>query len=322
MNQSNKAKPTVAIAIVTWNSAGEIGKCLEPLQKLSENWEVWVADNDSKDETVEIIRREFPRVNLIANRENLGFAEGCNQIINRTKTDFVLLLNPDAIAQADTLEAMLEEFAPQKEVGAWAVKIQNEDGSLQKNCYPFPTLKKNTIDSLGLYRFFGAKWREDNLYSDFFDHEAEKHVDWLLGAFVLVRREVLDIIKGVPEDYFLFAEDLDLCWQIQKAGYKIAYSPKFTVVHASNKSAGQLPSEWRVERTILSKYAFCYKNFGALQTKLIQLVDFIGTNVGIMLLSVKQPKAEQIKIWKMDRKFIWKGLKLSRKDLLEILHTC
>lgn len=321
MTETNPMKPTVAIAIVTWNSADEIRKCLKPLQALPENWEVWVADNDSKDETVEIVKSEFPRVNLIDNKANLGFAEGCNQIINRTRTDFVLLLNPDAIADAETLNAMVTEFAPQKEVGAWAIKILYEDGRLQPNCFAFPTLRKNTIDNLGLYRFFGAKWREDVLFSDFFDHESEKNVDWLKGAFVLLRREVLDVIKGVPEDYFMFAEDLDLCWQIQKAGYKVAYNPKFTVIHLANQSAGKLPSQWRVERTTLSKYAFCFKNFGALQTRLIQLTDFVGVTAGIWNLSLRKSESNQINIWKMDRKFIWKALKSSRSDLTKILHT-
>src|SRR5687767_6657826 len=110
-------KKSLTISIVTWNSENEIADCLKALEAAPADWEVWVADNFSADNTVKIIRENFPLVKIIENKENLGFAAGNNQIFGQTKTDYVLLLNPDTIVSVEAIEAAIEEIEKHLEVG-------------------------------------------------------------------------------------------------------------------------------------------------------------------------------------------------------------
>lgn len=312
---------SVAIAIVTWNSAKEIAECLAPLESLPENWEVWVADNASSDDTVEIVREQFPNVKLIANAENLGFAEACNQIVKQTATDFVLFLNPDAIAEKDELEKSLDEIVKQSDVGVLGVKVSDENGVLQKSCYKFPTVLNSFVEKLGFYRVLSDDKKRDLLLGDFFDHQTSREVDWLYGAFMLARREACEKVGGIPEDYFLFAEDLDFCYRIKQSGYKVWFYAEAEIVHKGNQSAGQLPSEWRVERTLLSKYAFCFIQFGWLKTRLIQLIDLIGNLTDTAILKLRKPDSALIAESKIYRRFIKKALKMNKAEIFKLLHT-
>jgi GT2 family glycosyltransferase len=312
---------SMAIAIVTWNSVKEIAECLAPLQSLPENWKVWVADNASSDATVEIVRTQFPKVNLIANAENLGFAEACNQIARQTETDFILFLNPDSVADKNNLEKSLDEIAGNPEIGVLGVKLSDENGVFQKSCYKFPTVFNSFVEKLGFYRFLSETQKRDYLLGDFFDHQSSREVDWLYGAFMLTRRTAFESAGGIPEDYFLFAEDLDFCYRIKQAGYKIWFYAEAEIVHKGNQSAGQLPPAWRVERTVLSKYAFCFIHFGWFQTRLIQLIDLIGNSTETVIAKARKPDSVFINESKIYRAFIKKALKMNKKKVFKLLHT-
>lgn len=314
-----KSPKSCAIAIVTWNSAKEIAECLAPLEALPENWQVWVADNASTDETVKIIEEQFPFVKLIANRENLGFAEACNQIAFGTATDFVLFLNPDSIAAPDALEKSLDEITANPEIGILGVKIIKENGDLQRTCFRYPTLFNSFIEKLGFYRFLSAAQKREFLLGDYFDHLSSRETDWLVGAFMLSSRAAIEKVGGIPEDYFLFAEDLDFCYRVRQAGYKIWFSAGTQIVHKGNQSAGQLPSEWRVERTVLSKYAFCFIHFGWLRTWLIQLIDLTGYYLDSAIVRLRKSDPKFLIEAKIYRKFIKKALKMNRTQIFSLL---
>jgi GT2 family glycosyltransferase len=315
-----KKMPTVAVSIVTWNSSAEIGECLLALADLPENWEVWVVDNNSADATVEIVRNEFPFVKLIANPDNKGFAEANNQVINQTETDYVLLLNPDTRAAVRGLERSLEIIEENPQIGLLGVRLCNDDGTLQTTCFHFPTAWKNYVDAVGLERLYSKEKIEEMFAGDYFAHDEPRPVDWVKGAFMLARRAAIEKAGAVPEDYFMFAEDLDFCWQISQSGYQIWFSPEVSVIHKSNKSAGQLPSNWRVERTTLSKYLFCLKNFGSFKGRFIQLTDLIGVNYKIFRRSLKDPKSTDIAEWKRSRREIFRSVFMSRGQIRAKLH--
>ena len=310
-----KKMPTVAVSIVTWNSSAEIGDCLRSLAHLPENWEVWVVDNNSSDNTVELVRNEFPFVKLVANSDNKGFAEANNQAINQTETDYVLLLNPDTQATVEGLEKSLETIEENPKIGILGVRLCNDDGSLQTTCFHFPTVWKNTVDAIGLQKLYKQEKIVEMFAGDWFAHDVARKVDWVKGAFMLVRREAIKRAGALPEDYFMFAEDLDFCWQIAQSGYEIRFSPEVSVLHKSNKSAGQLPSNWRVERTTLSKYLFCLKNFGFLKARFIQLTDLFGVNYKIFRRSLKDSGSHDIQEWKMFRTEIFRSIYMSRKRI-------
>ncbi len=313
------SQKSVAIAIVTWNSAREIADCLAPLEALPENWQVWVADNASADETVKLIKEKFPFVKIIANNDNRGFAEACNQIAVASVTDFVLYLNPDAIAAPVELEKALNEITANEQIGVLGVKITDETGDLHKTCFKYPTLFNSFIEKLNFYRLLTAKQKREFLLGDYFDHQSSRETDWLVGAFMLSRREAIEKVGGIPEDYFLFAEDLDFCYRVRQAGYKIWFYADAQIVHKGNQSAGQMPSEWRVERTVLSKYAFCFIHFGWLRTRLIQLLDLTGNYLDSAIVHLRKPDSTFASEAKIYRKFTKKALKMSRAEIFNLL---
>lgn len=310
---------TTAISIVTWNNAAEIADCLAPLGSLGDNWEVWVVDNNSADATVEIVRRDFPNVKLIANPDNKGFAEANNQVVYATDTDFVLFLNPDTRAGADELEKSVEIARGDARIGILGVRLENTDGSLQTTCFHFPSLFKNFIDGFNLFNILGAKRSEELFAGEFFAHDRERNVDWVKGAFMLTRREAIEKAGAIPEDYFMFAEDLDFCRIVHDAGFDVRFTADVKIEHASNKSAGQLPTQWRIERTTLSKYLFCKKCYGGFVARLIQLTDLTSVNYKIIRQTLREPNAPAIAEWQMFRREIFRSLGLSWKSIRERL---
>ncbi len=310
-------KKSLTISIVTWNSEDEIADCLKAFDAAPSNWEIWVVDNFSSDKTIEIIKENFPRIKIIENKENLGFAAGNNQILRQTETDFVLLLNPDTIVSVETIEAAIEEIEKHPKVGVLGIQALGNDSKIQETCFNFPTFFPNLVNSVGLYRFFSDEWKEKNLSNEFFHHRSERKTDWLMGAFMLVRREVIEKVGGLPEDYFMFTEEMDWCYRIWQAGFEILFSPKVAFIHKFNKSAGQRSSDWRIEKTTFGKYLFCRTHYGNFRTKLIQLTDLVGLTLNIWRFSGSQ-KTENIER-KTYRKVIWKSLFLNKAGLKEVL---
>lgn len=313
--------PTVAIITVTWNSAKEITECLAPLMDLPENWEIWVSDNDSKDNTVQLVKEKFPRAKVLENKENLGFAKGCNVAIEKTNADYVLLLNPDSIVTVKTLIGVLDEAQKAPKLGAMGIKILSEKGEQLTSCFAFPTLKVSAVESLGLYRLKNRKWLENNLFDNFFDHESVKKVDWVAGCFVLTPKRVLDKIGNVPDDYFMFGDDIDLCYKVWQSGHEVVFYPQFSVIHKGSKSVDQLPSNWRIERTMISRYAFSFKYYGWLKTRLSQICDYTGFLVGAWWVRIRKPDSALKDEWKMYRKVVAKSLKMNEKKILDLLNN-
>jgi GT2 family glycosyltransferase len=306
----------LSVVIVAWNSAGEIRECLASLASVSADLEIVVVDNASSDETVGIVRAAFPRVRIIEIGDNSGFAAACNVGAKDTNSDLVLFLNPDTIANRDALESAVFEIESDRTIGLISVAIDDELGDRQRICYRFPTLGNALLDGLGLYRFVSESRRPGLLLGDFFDNLSSRDVDWVYGAFMLVRRSALESVAGVPEDFFLFGEDTDLCYQLKRKGFRIRFSADVSIVHKSNRSAGQLPSGWRIERTTLTKYAFAFKNFGGLRTRSIQIVDLAANIISTADQSFRSRSESRLDELRRYRKVIVRSLLMSRERLL------
>ncbi|MBX7172012.1 MAG: glycosyltransferase family 2 protein [Pyrinomonadaceae bacterium] len=308
------SEKTVAIAIVTWNSSEEIEDCLRSLQGLPKNWQVWVVDNNSADNTVEIVQKDFPNVNLIINKDNVGFAAANNQVIRATKTDYVLLLNPDTISEPTELIRLLEKIEANPKIGVIGCKLHDGNGNTQVICEHFPYWGLNFINGLGLYRFFSAEWKSKNLLGEFFDYESESQVQWFVGACMLARREAIEKVGPVPEDYFMFAEAMHWCYLMWQNDFEVWYTGDVQIIHKKNRSAGKLPQNWRVEKSTLCKYVFCYGQFGWLKTKFIVLTDILSNSLGIWRLMFRNPEPLESKSWKMSREIMWKALTMGQKE--------
>jgi len=229
---SRMAKPKVGIVLVNYNFGQHILDCLTSIDKVKDEAEieVWVVDNYSKDNSVAEIKKQFKWVKLIENQENLGFGKACNQALRQIKDGYSLLLNPDTILGPGVLKYMLNFMDQNPRVGASSCKVVLDNGQIDLTAHRgFPTPWASLLYLLG----------NDSLYHLSNSDMTKPHeVDVLAGAFMLIRSEILREVDYFDEDYFLYGEDIDLCYKIKHAGYKIMYVPEVEVLHIKGVASG------------------------------------------------------------------------------------
>jgi hypothetical protein len=232
----------VSIIIVSWNIRDLLKDCIhsvfETVREVS--FEIWVVDNNSSDGTVRTVNREFPRVNVIANSENRGFAVANNQAIRKANGRYILLLNPDTLVMPDTIDTMIRVMDARPNVGVAGCKILNADGSLQHSCYHFYSAldllwQATYLDRLlppnsvtGRYRML--YWNHDEIRED---------IDRILGAFFLVRSEALDAVGLLNEAFFWAQEEEEWCYRAKQQGWQVLFYPDVAIVHYGGASAIQ-----------------------------------------------------------------------------------
>lgn len=227
--------------IVSYNTREVTLDCLRSLQHqapLSEQ-EVIVVDNDSQDGTVEAIRREFPWVNLIASRENLGFARGTNLGIRESTGDLIILLNPDTVAHPRALETMMSFMESHPEVGIAGGKLFSAEGKVQWSQRSFPNVVNHLATTLYLHLLFPKAGWTGELDKNPRNYDQVRRPDWVSGAYLAIRREVYERIGGLDERYFMYYEDVDWCYQCRKAGWEVAFVPESMVTHYGGLSSNQ-----------------------------------------------------------------------------------
>lgn len=259
----------ISIIIVSWNTAGLLENCLDSIlaNPPASPFEIWVVDNASSDDSARMVREKFPQVHLIENPENLGFARANNQAIQKCAGNYVLLLNPDTLVKSGALQALLDFLEKTPQAGAAGARILNPDGSLQVSSWPRPSLSRELwrlfhLDSVLPYAEYPpAKW-EANQAQD---------VDLLLGACFLLRKDVLDEVEFLDEDYFIYSEEIDLCFRIQRAGWRLFWVPQAEVVHFGGQSTQQAPTEMFLN-LYHGKIKFFRKHYGWSSAQIYKLI--------------------------------------------------
>ena len=232
----------LSVIIVNYNVREFLRQSLLSLRPALQNLaaEVFVVDNASSDGSVEMVRQKFPEVTLIANHDNVGFARANNQALRQATGRVVVLLNPDTIVQEDTFTAIQTFFAQHPTTGMVGCKVLNPDGTLQLACrrsFPTPWIAFTRLS--GLSRLF-PKSRWFGKYNLTYLPENETtEVEAISGSFMAVRREALTKVGFLDEDFFLYGEDLDWCFRLRAAGWKIHYFPGTQIIHFKGESAKQ-----------------------------------------------------------------------------------
>lgn len=232
--------PTLSIIIVSWNVADLLRACLQSIDANRDDLvlEVIVVDSASADNSVAMVSAEFPWVTLLAQSENVGFPRGNNIGMAAATGDAILLLNPDTEIISDALIAMLTYLNANQDVGIVGPQLLNPDGSHQSSRRRFPTVATGLFESTWLQpvaprsmmmRYFAADMADD----------AINDVDWVTGACMLTRREVVEQVGGMDAAYFMYSEELDWCKRIKGAGWRVVYLPTAAVVHHVGKSSEQ-----------------------------------------------------------------------------------
>ncbi len=263
----------LSIIIVNWNVGEDLLRCLESIKENlpCEKFEMIVIDNGSTDGTVKVVRKKFPEVVMVANDENRGFAVANNQGIKIAKGQYILLLNPDTIVHDGALDRLTGFMDDNPDIGACGPKLLNEDGTTQRSVRRFPTFRaalyRHTIFSLaGLFRGQYHKW----LMKDF-AYDTQKDVDQLMGSALLIRRSVIDQVGKMDEIFFMYYEEVDLCYRIKKAGWRIVFMPEAVITHLAGRSAAQIPVAKRI-MMLTSLLTFFRKRYGRFRTGLFGVI--------------------------------------------------
>lgn len=232
----------ISIIIVNWNTKKLLEQAIASIYKYAKGltFEVIVVDNASGDGSPKMVKTKFPKVVLIENRHNLGFAQANNQGIKIAKGEFVFLFNSDAYLIDDSLAKLVKRAGELPNLGAIAPKILNEDKTIQQSAGFFPDLLKvllwmSFVDDLP----YGDLLKPYHIDHDRF-YEKEHEVDWLTGAAIMVPKKVIDKTGALDDKIFMYGEDVDWCTRIKKAGFNIYFSPIASIVHIGQGSSGKI----------------------------------------------------------------------------------
>ena len=233
----------LSIVIVSYNTKDFLKRCLTSILSSIEgklSYEIIVVDNASSDNSSEMVRKEFPHIELIANKNNVGFSKANNQGIKISENcKYVLFLNPDTIMQDQTIEEMIKFMDNNKDAGAATCKLVMLNGKIDDASHRgFPTPWNALCYFTGLSRIFPESRIFTGYNLGWMDMDKTHEIDALAGAFMLVRREAGEDVKWWDEDYFFYGEDIDFCYELKQKGWKIYYVPTVFVTHYKGVSGG------------------------------------------------------------------------------------
>ncbi|MFW5674476.1 MAG: glycosyltransferase family 2 protein [Rikenellaceae bacterium MAG02] len=230
----------ISIIILNYNTFDLTCQCIESIYKETKkvDFEIIIVDNASTVDDPDKFLELFPKIKLVKNTENRGFAGGCNDGIKVAKGDTILLLNSDTKLLNDAISITYDFLNSHPNVGIVTCRLENEDGSPQNNCYHFPSISKTLIELLRLQKFFPKSNFKKTLYGYFFDYDNIAYPDYIWGAFFMFPKKLLDIFSNqlLPETFWMYFEDMEWCWLARQAGYEIAFVPNGKVLHYGGKN--------------------------------------------------------------------------------------
>ena len=229
----------LSVIIVNYNVKYFLEQCLYSVQKacLGFETEIIVVDNHSTDGSIEFLKPVFPGVNFIANHVNVGFAKANNQAISIAAGDFILFLNPDTLLPEDCIEKCLQFFKENKPAGALGIRMIDGTGNfLKESKRAFPSPLTSLYKLTGLTMLFPRSKTFARYHLGHLSENENHEVDVLAGAFMMIPKKVLDEIGNFDDNFFMYGEDVDLSFRIQKAGYKNYYFAESTIIHFKGES--------------------------------------------------------------------------------------
>lgn len=284
MNTENQCD--LSVIIVNYNTAELLAICLRSIEAdAPRKTEIVVVDNASRDNSVKLVRKDFPKVYLIANKNNVGFAKANNQAVKVTTGRYLYFLNPDTELKPGALQAMRNFMDSHPDIGLAGTRIVNPDGSPQPSVethYPGERSAKN----------------------DLIDLKGE--IAWVLGASMIMRRNLFNELRGFDEAFFLYGEEQDLCLRVRKAGFPIGYIPDAVVVHWGGQSETGVPSVQVWNKKLDAEFVFYHKHYSNKAIKRIRLKNIIQAlwriltiRITIGLLSNKERSRQKLEKYQL-----------------------
>ena len=229
----------LSIVIVNYNVKYFLEQCLHSVLKSCDGipGEVFVVDNNSVDGSVEMVRQKFPSVHLLENKVNTGFSKANNQAIRLCHGEYILLLNPDTVVEEDTFRKIVDFMDAHPEAGGLGVKMLDGSGKfLPESKRGLPTPSAAFYKISGLASLFPKSKTFGRYHLGYLDRDKTNEVEILAGAFMLLRKSVLDKIGLLDEDFFMYGEDIDLSYRITQAGFRNYYFPETRIIHYKGES--------------------------------------------------------------------------------------
>ena len=311
----------LVIAVVSWNTRELLDACLRSFRPAAEAGlaEVWVADNESSDGSPELVEREHGWAHLLRTGGNLGFGPAVNAVAARTRSEWIAASNADIEAEDGALAALLEAGRADPRAGAVAPRLILPDGSTQPSVHHFPTLGDTVIRAAQLPRL-SKRVREGRLLE--WDPGKPARVPWATGAFLVLRREAFDAAGGFDERQWLYAEDMDLCWRLKRAGYHVRYVPEARLRHWENASTKPAFGDAFIEQWMGATYAWMVRRQGIVRTWLtagLRWAEATARATALAPLARRRPErwAERLAHARGEARTARKGLQ-PRRRLLEV----
>ncbi len=269
----------MSIVLVCWNNKAYLDPCLKSLFEggLKSSFDVVVVDNGSTDGSQQMLAEKFPQVKLIQNAGNVGLGKASNQGIEATNGRYVLLLNNDTLVNGPALDVLVEFLDAHPEAGAAAGKLLNPDGSFQSGFAPFSTL---------LEEFLIATHLGELVWSGYPSHGDSNEIratGWMSSACLLVRRAALNEIGLLDESYFIYGDEADLQYRLNKAGWKVYFLPNSSIIHFGGRSMDR----WKRRKMVYrGKMMFYKKNYGIVSTLLLRTLFFVMSLLKLLVWCV------------------------------------
>lgn len=233
--------PDISVVIVNWNTE----KLLRDLLKsINENpgkrsLEIIVVDNSSSDGSTVMVEKNFPRVTLLKNKENLGFTKANNQGIKSAAGEIIVLLNPDTLVFPDTIDKLAEAFEKIPEAGIIGGMLIDGNGSIIPNCSMFPTFLRCVFSYTFLAEIIPGSRIKKDYWIEGWDRQDTREVDAVSGAYLAVRHKVLERTGLLDEKIYMYFEEYDICKRAKFAGWKVYYYPESKIIHYGGEASRQ-----------------------------------------------------------------------------------
>ncbi len=283
-----RAAPSVAVAVVSWNTRDLLASCLESLaaDQASGLAEVWVLDNGSSDGSVGMVREHFPWVRLLAREDNIGFGPAVNEIADHADAEWLAAANADVALAPGSLMKMVAFGRSNRRAGAIAPQLITPGGAVQHSVHRFPSPGLALVFNLGLHRVIPGLG--DRLCLEgHWDPARRRRVEWAHGAFLLLRRTAFDEVGGFDPDQWMYAEDIDLQWRLSRAGWTTAYEPAARAAHAVSAATLKAFGPERTARHIAATYVWLARRRGRLTAWTCAVLNTLGA--GLRWAAVARP---------------------------------
>lgn len=269
----------LSVIIVSWNTRNLLHDCLASLKDaaktLQVETEIIVVDNNSHDDSVAMVRQQFPMARLICNSENVGFARANNQAITASQGEYLLLLNSDTVVPPNSLEPLLACLTTQPDVAIAGPVLLNADGSFQASYGYFPSLFSYLGQLLGIASY---------IYGPYFpsappeSSQQMQDVDWVGGACLLCRRSAAVAVGLLDERFFMYVEEMEWCYRMKHHGWRVCFTPQAAIIHLGGGSSDTVRPQVLARQWQANLY-FLHKHHGLLPASLMRfLVAMVGTS--------------------------------------------